>query len=129
MDNKLAFDAWVETGNLEFASKVLAKRGYVNPLRNMPWEPSTVRKAAERWILDNPEEARKVYLANGSILNQQQWEAKLVKLCCSKYSRSRFIQWVAKHPWAKNYPQIFERRWPGLCKFWGIDYVLDDASP
>jgi hypothetical protein len=116
IDDRTAFFAWVQAGTLSKASSLMAEQGYTNPANGQNWHFTTIRAAANRFMLENVEEARKVFLEQGSKLTERQWEAKMVQTACTVYHRIKFIDWVGKNLWALNYEDILNKRWPGVVK-------------
>lgn len=116
IDDRMAFYAWISGGSLERGSAILASQGSYNKNTGENWHRGSLKQAANRFILRNVEEARKVYTEQGSILNSRQWEAKLVVAACKTFSRKNFISWVKDNPWSLNYPMLIDRRFPNLSE-------------
>ena len=114
LDNRMAFYSWVESGSLDKASKLLASKGSYNKNSGADWHPSSIKQAANRFILHNVSEARQVYKDQGSMMNEKQWESKLILAACRVFSRKNFISWVHDNLWTLKYPQLIDKRFPGL---------------
>jgi len=115
LDGELCFKLWVELDSLDKVSDTLYKQGVYNPKTGGKIRGGSIANAANKWILQNTSEARKIFLERGSQLTDQQWQAQLVRRASRLYYRLTFIAWVKTNPWALDYPQLFERRWPGLA--------------
>ena len=116
LDDRMAFEAWVQAGTLEKASKLLESKNLYNPNTGLAFHPGSIRQASNRFILNNVAEAREVFKQQGSIMNEKQWEVRLLKAACKVFSRKNFILWANDNPWALQYPLIVNRRFPGLAE-------------
>ena len=121
IDDRMAFEAWTQTGTLEKATKLLANKGIYNTRTGEDFHPGSIKQASNRFILNNVAEARQVYRDQGSMLNEKQFEVKLILAACKVFSRKNFIKWVWSNPWVFNYPALVERRFPGL-----VEYLLNE---
>lgn len=116
LDERMAFFAWVESGSLERASKLLENKGIYNPNTGLAFHPGSIRQASHRFILNNVEEARKVFIEQGTMMNPKQWEVRQLNAACKVFSRKNFIIWAKQNVWALQYPMIVNRRFPGLSE-------------
>jgi len=116
LDDRMAFEAWVQAGTLEKASKLLAGKGSYNVNTGQDWHPGSIRQASNRFILNNVAEAREVFKQQGSMMNENQWNVKLLKAACKAFSRKNFMLWANDNSWALQYPLIVKRRFPGLAE-------------
>jgi hypothetical protein len=129
LDDRIAFEAWVQTGSLDKASKFLESHGLYNPNTGLAFHPGSVRQAANRFILNNVKEAREVYNKLGSIMNEDQWNVRLLLAACKVFSRKNFILWVRQNPWSLKYPRFIDRRFPGLSDVLIFDAELSKPVP
>jgi len=116
LDSREAFYAWIETGTLDKASLKLYDEGIYNKKYGIPYHSTSIKNAANVFILENVAEARKVYLDQGSKITDKQWEVKLIRYACRTYSRDRFIKWAKKNPFVLKYPDIINKRWIGISE-------------
>ncbi len=97
VDGKEAFLLWVETGSTTKAAQVFANRGLVNPRTGRPFSQMTVWNNASKWVIENPDEARPYYIAEGAMLDDETWYVFLVKTAKKVlYSRKKYIGWAKK---------------------------------
>ena len=116
MDEKAAFDTWMETGSLRRAAKRMEKLGYYNKRLNKPFSGFAIRHAACRYIAANHEEARPILLKAwrdaGVTIKDAEWE-KFVVETATEYltsSKSRFMKWLEANPWALKYDYIYAEK-------------------
>jgi hypothetical protein len=123
LDDRMAFYEWVNSGSLEKASKSLEAKGIYNPNTGLAFHPGSIKQASNRFILHHVEEARKVYTEQGSLMNEKQWEVRLLLSACKVFSKKNFIIWIKENVWAYKYPQFIERRFPGL-----VDVMMGEGN-
>jgi len=124
LDDRMAFYAWVNSGSLPKASKYLASQGSYNKNTGQDWHFGSIKQASNRFILHNVAEARQVYKDHGSMLNEKQFEVKLVLAACKVFSRKNFIKWIQENQWALYYPMLINRRFPGLSEVLVYDNIM-----
>jgi len=111
LDDKMCFILWAELGSLPKAVRHITQDGYVNPRTKKPFTRSGVHQSARRYMLENADEARKVFLQHGDTRTQEEWEEYLVKLAAHVYgemsSRTRFYRWLKRN----NFKEKYEYAW------------------
>jgi hypothetical protein len=116
MDEKAAFEAWMETGSLPRAAKRMEALGYYNKRLNKPFSGFAVRHAACRYIAANHEDAKPVLLKAwrdaGVTISDEDWE-KFVVDTAAEYlasSKERFMRWLEANAWALKYDYMYARK-------------------
>lgn len=111
LDDKQCLDLWIELGSTEKVSKHLANNGQVNPTTKKPFSQMAIWDAAFRWILSHPEEAREIYVEQGSVLTQEEWEEWLVGRARHVLgtSKGRFLAWIERNNFQK-YEYVYAER-------------------
>lgn len=108
----IGFEAWNKTGSIYKAPEYL-KREYniVNPKSGKMVSPQGVWGAAGRYIISNPNEARKqldeVYKANGMLLSDRQWY-EIVYNCQKYFSRKVQQDFITRHAYMKPFFDEFK---------------------
>lgn len=117
MNEKMAFDAWMELGSLPRAAKYMYNQGLYNRRLNKAFSTFAVRHAACRYIAIHHDKARPVLLAAwrdaGVIIPIEDWNRFVVETA-SKYlssSKNRFMRWLDANSWAHKYDYIYAERY------------------
>lgn len=118
ISQKVAFDAWVDTGTLDKAAKMLADQGFMTR-RGNPVSPNTVNYAAWKYILHNPDIARPYFDADYEIVGRpvptdDEWAIMLVKKAMRIFLSRRpeyFQSWIEKNEY-ERFCYIYESEYP-----------------
>lgn len=116
MDEKAAFEAWMETGSLPRAAKRMEQLGYYNKRLNKPFSGFAIRHAACRYIAANHENAKPILLKAwrdaGVNISDQEWEKFIVDLATEflSSSKSRFTRWLEANAWALKYDYVYAEK-------------------
>ena len=116
MNEKAAFEAWMETGSLPRAAKRMEKQGYYNKRLKKPFSGFAIRHAACRYIASQHEDAKPVLLKAwrdaGVKISDEEWEKFIVETATEylSSSKSRFIRWLDANPWALKYDYIYAEK-------------------
>lgn len=114
LDPKECFDAWLELGTLNRATRHLEEKGYLNPSTGSPFGLAGVRAAAFSWMFDHPDEAYQAVLATGSRLDREEFNKVLIwRKKARTASTSGMYTWLKKHnlldpDGSKGYREIYE---------------------
>jgi len=116
MDEREAFNAWMEAGSLPRAAKYMENLGYYNKRLRKPFSTFAIRHAACRYIAVNHEEAKprllKAWNDAGVKISDEEWEKFVVELA-AKYlssSKARFMRWLDANAWATKYDYIYAKQ-------------------
>lgn len=118
LDDKECFDLWVELGTLKKVGQELVRRGKASPTTGKAYTGTIISKHALRWVLENQEEARQIYLDEGSTLTDEQWERWLVEKATTvfHFSPKNFFRWIERNGFEK-YEIIYLRKF-GTLEQW-----------
>lgn len=112
--DKEYFELWMELGTLEKVSQHLANVGEINPKYKQPLSQMTIRIAALRYVIENPDEVRHIYEKEANrTLTQQEWEEYLVRTAMSVYdtSTAKLQDWIQRKGMQK-YDYLYSKRFP-----------------
>lgn len=112
--DKAYFELWRELGTLPKVSKHLTNAGEINQKRHKPISDVTIRTAALRYVIENPDEAKEFFdKENGRVMDQTIWEEYLVKTALSIYDTStdKLVSWIRRKGMEK-YDYIYSKRIP-----------------
>lgn len=117
LDNKECFEYWVEIGTLRKVAMVFEREGRINPLTDRPYTFIAVWMAAYKWVLENPDEAWKIYQEKGSPLSKEQWEKFLTAKAAYIFKErpNYFKEWLLENKFEK-YEEMYERYHPKLLQ-------------
>lgn len=107
LDGKDCFYKWVELGSATKVRNYYANLGIVSPRTGRPFVTSGIYTSAIRYVLENHEEVRHIYLRLGSEIakSDQAWEEWLVYKAIKKYleisSEGRFLAWIERNNFEK----------------------------
>ncbi len=115
---KVAFYTWLEGGNCARATKMLSKRGIVNPITGKPYTYMAVYLAAYIYLVNNHEELKSVLfdlwnMREGIDMTDGEWDAYIVlkaSVALGNSSKARFLEWIDDNLWAKEYDYIYAKR-------------------
>jgi len=116
MDEKAAFEAWMETGSLVRAAKRMESQGFYNTRLKRPFSGFAIRHAACRYIAANHEDAKPVLLKAwkdaGVDISDKEWERFIVETATEYLSSSkpRFMTWLEANAWALRYDYIYAEK-------------------
>jgi hypothetical protein len=113
MNERLAFDAWMEMGSLPRAAKYMEQQGHYNKRTGKAFSPFGIRHAACRYIAMNHEIAKPILLKLwrdvGTEISTEEWN-RFVVTTATEYlssSRGRFMRWLEANAWAQQYDYIY----------------------
>ena len=114
---KTAFYTWLEGGNCARATKMLAKRGIVNPRTNKPYTYMALYLAAYIYLVNNHEELKPVLFdlwdMRDDTMTDMEWEIYIVRkatVALGNSSKKLFLEWLDNNSWARNYDYIYAER-------------------
>lgn len=114
---KVAFYTWLEGGNCARATKMLSKRGIVNPRTGKPYTYMALYLAAYIYLVKNHEELKPVLFdiwgMRDDIMTDKEWDIYIVRkatMALGNSSKKLFLEWVDDNPWAKGYDYIYAKR-------------------
>jgi len=118
LDDKECFDLWVELGTLKKVGMELVRRGKASPTTGKAYTGTIISKHASRWAIENPEEAREIFIQQGSTLTQEQWERWMVERATTVYhfSPNNFFRWIERNDFEK-YEAIYIKKF-GTLEQW-----------
>lgn len=106
LDEKLCFELWVHRGTSQKAAIALVKEYNIsNPRTNKPYTHESVVKAAKRYALNHPDEARKLWEEKYGEVRDSLWLdylSRISKILISS-SMKRYNDWIEKHPEVAEY--------------------------
>jgi len=119
---KIAFDAWLERGTTTKAAKYLADQGHTTA-RGNPVTSSTIWYAAWKYIVLNPDEARKYFdkdaqLIYGRNLTDDEWNTMIIKTACTRIWRRnsrKFESWILEHG-IEKYTSVYGYIFPEIAE-------------
>lgn len=109
LDRETCFKKWVDLGSLLNVSIWFEKQGISNSFTGKKYSASAISYAARRWVVQNPEEARKYYEQAGMYLSDEDWTAWLVNTMLKvfhSHQRHHFEAFLDKHDIRDKYGYI-----------------------
>ena len=115
---KVAFYAWLEGGTCAKATKMLPKMKIINPRTGKPYTYMAVYLGAYSYLVENHEEMKPVLfdlwnMREGVDMTDAEWDAYIVRraaMAMGNSSKKRFMGWLERNPWAKEYDYIYAKR-------------------
>lgn len=115
---KVAFYAWLEGGTCSKATRMLPKKGIINPRTGKPYTYMAVYLGAYIYLVENHEEMKPVLfdlwnMREGVDMTDAEWDAYIVRraaMTMGNSSKKRFMGWLERNPWAKEYDYIYAKR-------------------
>lgn len=107
LDGKDCFYKWLELGSIIKVRNHYANLGMVSPRTKRPFVYSGILAAAYKFVIENHEEVRPIYLGEGSEVAKvdQAWEEWLVHKAIKVYliisSKGRFLGWIERNNFEK----------------------------
>lgn len=95
---RTCFDAWLEAGTLMLAAKLLNDRGFRGSDGNAPpW--TSVLAQANKYMVENPEEAKVILMANGypRFSDKMEWADFIVPRAHKFLSERQFFRWLVRY--------------------------------
>ena len=117
MDEKKAFEAWMELGSLPRAALYLEEQGLYNIRTDKPFSPFGIRHAACRYIAVHHEAAKPILLKAwrdaGTEIDTETWNRFVVDTAAEYLSSSkdRFMRWLEANAWAQRYDYIYAEQY------------------
>ena len=117
MNEKKAFDAWMELGSLQRAALYLKDKGMYNIRTGKPFSPFGIRHAACRYIAVHHEKAKPILLKAwrdvGTEISTDEWNRFVVDTAAEYLSSSkgRFMRWLEANAWAQRYDYIYAEQY------------------
>lgn len=116
IDDRVAFMAWIEFGNLRRAAKYLEDQGLVENLHGKPYSQSGIGLAAKRFVLRHPEEAKPFVLRaweeEGITIPEDDWNVFLIRTAMQvfgKNSKALFLNWIEDMDF-ERYDYVYGKR-------------------
>jgi hypothetical protein len=115
--SRLAFEAVMEGGTFERARRILTEQGEVNKLTGKPYTYMGVYLASYRYLLENHEELKprlfKKWKEQSDIVtSEDDWNKFIIHkamMVLGNSSTKRFMDWLDKNPWAKEYDYLYAK--------------------
>lgn len=117
MDEKKAFEAWMELGSLPRATLYLKEQGIFNKRTGRPFSSFGIRHAACRYIAVHHEKAKPILLKAwrdaGTEISTDEWNRFVVSTAAEylSSSRDRFLRWLEANAWAQRYDYIYAEQY------------------
>ena len=114
LDRETCYKMWiVDRMSLYQIPKVLAEQGVVNATTGKPVTHQGVWRAANLFILDNPERAKNdtvsLFSQYGRILEDEEWGKEMIKRAQYFLTQKQYSAWLLKN---KEYHKYSFQSWP-----------------
>ena len=114
---KIAFYTWLEVGNCTRATKMLSKRGIINPRTGKPYTYMALYLASYIYLVNNHEELKPVLFEiwdmRDDVMTDKEWDIYIVRkatVALGNSSKKLFLEWVDNNLWARKYDYIYAKR-------------------
>lgn len=112
LNGKEIMELWVELDSLGRVCRYFESSGRINQRTGKPFTQNALWRAASLYMIENPDEARKLYNAAGAVFSDEHWEILVLKRATQilRNSRSTFLRWVITQDWPKKYENLYREQ-------------------